>query len=199
MRCTIGVKEGQKTAQCRYCDSIQTIPKLDNEFKLKMFERATELRLQCEFDQASSIFQSIVAQFPDESEAYWGVCLCKYGIEYVDDPNTLAKIPTCHRTHPQSILSDPNYLSACEYADSSKYKYEEEAQKIDILQKKILDISRSESPYDIFICYKETDDKIGIRTDDSVTAQDIYTELVKSGYRVFYSRVTLRGKGWRRI
>lgn len=66
--------------------------------------------------------------------------------------------------------------------------------KIDILQKKILDISRSESPYDIFICYKETDDKIGIRTDDSVTAQDIYTELVKSGYRVFYSRVTLRGK-----
>lgn len=189
------VREGQQIVQCDHCDVVQTIPKLDDESKLKMFERATELRLRCEFDQATNVFQSITLQFPDEAEAYWGLCLCKYGIEYVDDPSTLAKIPTCHRTYHQSILTDTNYLAACQYADtSSKYRYEEEAQEIDRLQKKILEISRTEQPFDIFICYKETDDLTGIRTNDSIAAQDIYTELVKDGYSVFYSRVTLRSK-----
>lgn len=187
-------EKGQSTVQCQYCDSVQTIPKLDSEEKLKLFEKATELRLRCEFDQAAGVFQNIVTQFPDEAEAYWGLCLCKYGIEYVDDPLTLMKIPTCHRTERQSIFSDQNYLMACRYSAASSWKYQEEAYKIDELQKKILDISLSEQPYDIFICYKETDDATGVRTDDSVSAQDIYTELVKNGYRVFYARVSLRGK-----
>lgn len=185
---------GQKTIQCRYCDSVQTIPNLDDEEKIKMFTKATELRLQCEFDQASSIFHNIIMQFPNEAEAYWGLCLCKYGIEYVNDPATFEKVPTCHRTYPTSILNDVNYLTACKYSDTASWKYEEEALKIDEIQKKILEISLDEKPYDIFICYKETDDNSGIRTDDSITAQDIYTEFVKNNYRVFYSRISLRGK-----
>ena len=92
------VETGKSTAQCKYCDSVQTIPKLDSEEKIKLFEKATELRLRCEFDQAAGVFQNIVTQFPDEAEAYWGLCLCKYGIEYVDDPMTLKKIITCYRT-----------------------------------------------------------------------------------------------------
>lgn len=188
------VETGKSTAQCKYCDSVQTIPKLDSEEKIKLFEKATELRLRCEFDQAAGVFQNIVTQFPDEAEAYWGLCLCKYGIEYVDDPMTLKKIITCHRTERQSIFADKNYLMACQYSAAASWKYQEEALKIDELQKKILDISLSEKPYDIFICYKEVDDATGIRTDDSVSAQDIYTELVKNGYRVFYARVSLRGK-----
>lgn len=190
----LNVEQGQSTVQCGYCDSFQTVPNVDDDLKIMMFERATDLRLRCEFDQASMVFQSIIAQFPQEAEAYWGLCLCKYGIEYVDDPVTFKKIPTCHRTQHKSIFGDNNYLSACEYAGTTKWKYEEEAVEIDKLQKKILDISKFEDPYDIFICYKETDDITGLRTDDSITAQDIYTELVKNGYRVFYSRVSLRGK-----
>lgn len=190
----LNVEELVQVAKCMYCDTIQTIPKLDDDLKLQMFERATELRIKCEFEQAAVVFQNIISQFPEEAEAYWGLCLCKYGIEYVDDPSTLTKMPTCHRTQLKSILSDMNYISACNYAGAARYKYEEEAQEIDRIQKKILDISKAEPPYDIFICYKETDDETGIRTDDSITAQDIYTELVKENYRVFYSRISLRGK-----
>ncbi len=187
--------EGQQTVRCAYCDSVQTVPRLDDELKLKMFERATELRIKCEFDQAAVVFQNIAMQFPDEAEAYWGLCLCEYGIEYVDDPKTGAKVPTCHRTQAQSITSYHNFIKACECAaPEARVKYEEEAAEIDRLQAKILQISRAEQPYDIFICYKETDDVTGQRTEDSVAAQDIYTELTKKGYNVFYSRVTLRSK-----
>lgn len=187
-------EQGMDIIECKYCGSVQTIPKLDDELKIKMYERANDLRIMCDFDQAAIIFQNIVSQFPDEAEAYWGLVLCKYGIEYVDDPATFAKIPTCHRTQAQSIFDDINYLSACENAPLLKWKYEEEAKAIDSIQKRILNISATEEPYDIFICYKETDDVTRNRTEDSFTAQDIYTELVKNGYRVFYSRVSLRGK-----
>ena len=64
---------------------------------------------------------------------------------------------------------------------------------IDTLQKDILSIVHKEEPFDVFICYKETDE-LGQRTQDSVLAQDIYTELTDKGFRVFFSRITLEDK-----
>lgn len=145
-----------------------------------------------EFDKAAGVYESIVTEFPDEAEVYWGLLLCKYGIEYVDDKFG-KKTPTCHRTLPTSIKDDEDFSLACDYADStSKSMYREEAKIIDGIQKKILKIAATEEPYDIFICYKETDENTGARTEDSAIAQDIYTELIKEGYKVFFSRVTLR-------
>ena len=177
---------------CSYCGACQTLPKLDNEKKIALFSRANNLRIKSEFDKASGIYESIIAEFRDEAEAYWGLLLCKYGIEYVDDVSG-RKIPTCHRTVPTSVMDDDDFQQACEYAElAAKNVYREEAKAIDKIQKKILDIALSEEPYDIFICYKETDDVTGSRTEDSLIAQDIYTQLLKDGYRVFFSRVSLR-------
>lgn len=55
------VGENDHLAQCRYCDSMQTLPHTDNDLKLKLFDRATELRPACDFDQAASVFQSLTA------------------------------------------------------------------------------------------------------------------------------------------
>ena len=55
----------------------------------------------------------------------------------------------------------------------------EEAKKIEEIRKGIIEVSGKEEPYDIFICYKETDEN-GNRTLDSVLAQDVYEELVKA-------------------
>ena len=57
----------------------------------------------------------------------------------------------------------------------------------------ILEVSSKEEPYDVFICYKETDEDGG-RTIDSVLAQDIYDELTEKGYKVFFARITLEEK-----
>ena len=186
------IGENQFIATCEYCGTQQTLPKLDNEKKLALFSRANNLRIKSEFDKAAGIYESIIAEFRDEAEAYWGLVLCKYGIEYVDDGKG-SRIPTCHRTLPVAIMEDDDFQQACEYADiTAKNIYRDEAKAIDKIQKKILNIALNEEPYDIFICYKETDDITGSRTEDSLIAQDIYTGLLKDGYRVFFSRVSLR-------
>ena len=190
----LNIIEGLTVAECEYCGSRQTIPSADNEKKMTLFNRAARLLRGCEFDKAAGIFESIVADFPEEAEAYWGLVLCKYGIEYVDDPATGKKVPTCHRSSFDSVLDDENYEQACEYNDAvARRLYREEARQIEELRKRIIEVSGKEEPYDVFISYKELDEN-GERTLDSVIAQDIYKELTKEGYRVFFSRISLEDK-----
>lgn len=186
--------EGASTAECEYCGSVQTVPKVDDEKKLMLFTRANRLRTACEFDKAVGIYETIIADFPEEAEAYWGLVLCKYGIEYVDDPTTGKKVPTCHRSSFDSIFDDDNFEQALENADLlAQQVYRAEAKQFERIRKGILEISCVENPYDIFICYKETS-STGDRTLDSVLAQDLYSALTDKGYRVFFSRITLKGK-----
>ena len=179
---------------CDYCGTKQTVPKADNEKKIKLFERANRLRMSNEFDKAYGLYESIVEEFNNEAEAYWGLVLCRYGIEYVDDPKTGNKVPTCHRSSFESILDDGNFELAIKNADVVARKvYQEEAEAIEEIRKGIIEISSKEDPYDIFICYKETDEK-GERTIDSVIAQDVYEALVDKKYRVFFARISLEDK-----
>ena len=91
-------------------------------------------------------------------------------------------------------MEDSNFEQACDYADPVARKvYREEAKTIDRIQKDILSIAQSETPYDVFICYKETAED-GSRTEDSVLAQDVYEALTAKGLKVFFSRITLEDK-----
>ena len=186
--------EGSSVAVCEYCGSQQTVPAADNEKKLTLFARANRLRLACEFDKAAGVYESIVADFPTEAEAYWGLVLCRYGIEYVDDPATGKKIPTCHRSSFDSVMEDSDFEQALENADAvARRVYRDEAKAIEELRRGIVEVSDKEPPYDIFICYKETAED-GQRTVDSVIAQDVYDALTEKGYRVFFSRISLEDK-----
>lgn len=188
------IEPGSTVAECEYCGSKQTVPAADNEKKLNLFASANKLRLSCEFDRAAGVYDAIKAEFPSEAEAYWGLVLCKYGIEYVDDPATGKKVPTCHRLSFDSVMDDGNLEMAMDCADSVARKvYREEAKYLEQIRQGILQVSSNEKPYDIFICYKETDEN-GDRTLDSVLAQDLYSALAEKGYRVFFSRITLQSK-----
>lgn len=188
------VTEDMTVCECEYCGTKQTVPTADNDKKLGLFSRANMLRFNNEFDKASALFENIIAEFPAESEAYWGLVLCKFGIEYVDDPATGKKIPTCHRTVLESVFDDPDFQKAMDCADPVAVRiYRSEAKEIDRIQQSILNIVKNEKPYDIFICYKETAED-GQRTKDSVMAQDIYDALTAKGYKVFFARITLEDK-----
>lgn len=190
----LNVTEGMKIVECDFCGTTQTVPNADDEKKINLFNRANRLRIAGDFDHAIRIYESVIAEFPDETEAYWCVCLCKYGIEYVDDPKTAKKVPTCHRTSFESIFNDVNYQHAVSHADFiAKAVYESEAKAIDELQKNIISIVNKEKPFDVFICYKETDE-YGNRTADSVLAQDIYDQLTSRGIKVFFARISLEDK-----
>ncbi len=191
---SLNVEEGKTIVQCEYCETTQTVPNVDDERKLTLFNRANRLRFGNEFDKAAGIYETIISEFQQEAEAYWGLVLCKYGIEYVDDPATGKKIPTCHRSSFDSVMDDENFELAQEYSDAVTRKvYRDEAKQIEELRKGIVEVSAKEEPYDIFICYKETAEN-GDRTLDSVLAQDVYDALTEKGYRVFFSRITLEDR-----
>ena len=112
----------------------------------------------------------------------------------MQDPASGERIPTCHRASFDSILNDVDYQAALKYSDGvARSLYEKEAQRIASLQKDILAISQKETPFDVFICYKESDEN-GKRTKDSALAQDIYYQLTDAGYKVFFARITLEDK-----
>ena len=192
---TLELSEGTLIQVCEYCGSRQTVPGMQDEQKINMYNRAVRLRIQGEYDRASDLYNSLIAEGVDEAELYWGLCLCRYGIEYVSDPATGERRPTCHRTMTESILEDPDFLKTLEKAgsDDAGSMYRDEASEIQRIQREILDIVSKEEPYDVFICYKETDAN-GRRTPDSVLATDLYHQLTKEGFKVFFSRITLEDK-----
>ena len=186
---------GATYGTCEYCGSTSTIPQAEDENKLNRYNRANHFRRQCEFDKAVAAYEKILEQDDTDAEAHWGAVISRFGIEYVEDPATHQRIPTCHRVQVASILTDEDYLAAVENApdEESRRIYQEEAARIAEIQKRILAISANEKPYDVFICYKETDEN-GQRTRDSQWAQDVYYGLTEQGLKVFFSRITLEDK-----
>ena len=191
---SLEVEEGKTVCECEYCGSRQTISSTDDENIRSLFNRANILRMKAEFDKAEDIYEKILQLNSTEAEAYWGLILCKYGVEYVEDPKTMRRVPTCHRTSYDAITADDDYKNALYYAAiDQKNVYKTEAKTIDEIQKGILLISQKEDPYDVFICYKEADEN-GKRTKDSVIANDIYYQLTQQGFKVFYAAITLEDK-----
>ncbi len=191
---TLEINDHQTTAICEYCQTQQTLPKLDDDRRANLYDRANHFRRNNEFDKAMSIYETILNEDSSDAEAYWSLVLCRYGIEYVEDPTTRKRIPTVNRAQFTSIFDDDNYKSALQYADGyQKSIYEQEATAINEIQKGILAISQKEEPFDVFICYKETDQN-GRRTQDSVLANDLYHQLTAEGFKVFFSRITLEDK-----
>ncbi len=188
------ITEGAGITTCKYCRTSQTLPVTKDETLHNLFNRANSLRRRCDFDKAEAAFEKIIEMDGTEAEAYWGLVLSKYGIEYVDDKATEKMVPTCHRASYDSLVSDEDYKSAIEYADGERRAlYEEQAREIDRIQKDILALAQKEETYDVFICYKETDEN-GKRTRDSAIANDIYYQLKDAGFKTFYAAITLEGK-----
>ena len=188
------IEQGSTVAECEYCGSKQTLPKLDDDRRANLYDRANHFRRNNEFDKAAGIYEQILNEDTTDAEAYWSLVLCQYGIEYVEDPATHKRVPTVNRAQFTSVFDDDNYKSALQYADGYQRElYEKEAKTINDIQKGILAISQKEEPFDVFICYKETDAN-GRRTMDSVLANDLYHQLTQEGFKVFFSRITLEDK-----
>lgn len=191
---TIEFNKGDSVGVCDSCGTRQTLPRIDDDMRANLYDRANHFRRNNDYDKAMAIYERILNEDSTDAEAYWSLVLCRYGIEYVEDPASHKRVPTVNRTQFKSVYMDEDYKSALKYADGYQRKiYEEEAAAIDEIQKKILEISDKEEPFDVFICYKETDSS-GRRTQDSVLANDLYHQLTQEGFKVFFSRITLEDK-----
>lgn len=181
-------------ATCPFCQSVQTVPKLKEQKIAELYERAERYRHNNEFDKALALYEEIVKEDPYDAEWHWALLLCKFGVEYVEDTTSKKRIPTVNRACLTSVYDDPDYKNAQHYGNAEQQEiFTAEAAVMEEIQKGILEISEKEEPFDIFICYKETDEN-GRRALDSVLAMDLYESLWAEGYNVFFSRVTLKDK-----
>ena len=191
---SINWDQNASTAECEYCGSVQTLPRVNDERLANLYARANDLRMSHEFDKAAENYEKIIEENPNDADAYWSMVLCRYGIDYVEETKGGIRKPTINRAQMVSVFEDINYRSAIKYADPAQKRiYEEEAAKIDRILQRYLEISRNEPAYDVFICYKETGTD-GKRTEDSVHAGEIYRKLTSEGFKVFFAPVTLESK-----
>ena len=140
---TLEIQSGSTVAECEYCGAKQTLPKLDDEKRANLYDRANHFRRSNEFDKATAIYEQILNEDGTDAEAYWSLVLCHYGIEYVEDPLSHRRVPTVHRAQFTSIFDDDNYKMALKNADSyQRIIYEEEAKAWDVLFPSKNEISR---------------------------------------------------------
>ena len=187
------IEDSITVCKCEKCGTSQTVPDIEDDKELKLFERAGRLRFNCDFDKAAGIYNTITDSYPEEAEGYWGLILCKYGIEYVDNASG-KKVPVCHRISYDSVMDDEDFELVMENSDSeSRAIFREEAKIIEENRKKYIQIAESEQPYDIYISYRAKDDN-GDKTAVSEIAGHLYNKLTSAGYRVFLSEAALKGK-----
>ena len=184
--------EDRKRAVCLNCGNEYYFKEEKSEALVLALNLANKARLANDFDGAIQKYEAVVENNPTDAEAYWGLVLSTYGIEYVEDPRTHERIPTCRRTVKQSIVENKDYLAAIDNAAPEQRDiYETRAKLIDRLQTKIKSQLENEEDFDVFISFKATDNN-GYPTRDSVVARAIYDELEKRGIKTFFSEVTLK-------
>ncbi len=188
------IREGNYL-KCKFCGNVWTV---DADSDVHVIDRANAwaaLR-DCDFEKAGELFENIILKEPDNHESYWGRALALSGIIYVTDLNESKRVPTCNSISEDSFVDSPDVkkaikLSPSEIADS----YRAQAAQIERIRIEWLEKASKEPPYDVFICFKDSDRERGLeRTDDSYEAQNLYHALEKEGYKVFFSRESLRDK-----
>ena len=179
---------------CQACGAYKE-EEISNEEVTLLYNASQKLRL-ASFDDAEELYADIVRKYPKNSEAHWGLVLSRYGIKYEDDYDG-RKLPTCYAATMESFLSDKEYLAALSCTPDAKVRayYEEQGRIIEKNRIEWYEKARKEPKYDVFLCFKDSDKENNIeRTDDSIEVANLYTYLSGKGYRVFFSRETLRDK-----
>lgn len=189
----IAVEDNGLIGRCLACGSVYYFKTEKNSRIISLLNQANISRLRGDYDGAILAYQIALKEDETDADAYWGITLSTFGIEYVEDKSGKF-IPTCRRTIPHSILTDENYLSALRYASHEQSEeFQRQAKEIDELQTAIKEKIKDEQDYDVFLSFKSNDAN-GNATQDRFIARNIFNELDKRGIRTFFSEVSLKNR-----
>lgn len=185
--------DGLDLMDCPACGATHSRPQAEGD-ALDKLQRATRLRLACDFAAAEKCYDHVLMDHDDEHEALWGRLLCLYGVEHVVDPKTGVRHPLVHIPRRKPLQEQADFLQACELAPAAvRAQYEADAAYIDEAQAEIRSLADNCPPYDVFICHKTTLLDSDAKTEDYNRAFLLYHKLDKLGYRVFFAPVEMEG------
>ena len=173
---------------CKACKSKHTLQEKISEEEVIALNRAASYRNRLAFDDAFDEYTELLKKYPDNEAANWGAFLSFYGIVYEKDTDG-KYIPTCHRLSEKPVESSAYY-----YHFGAQHK--KQAEEIEKLRVAIMDKAKKIQPYDVFICYKATEERFGMSmpTKEAAWARDVYEMLTRDlKLRVFFAEKSLQG------
>lgn len=182
--------------ECQYCHTPWSVPRKETTPEALKYLHDGDVGLDtCKFDDAYSLFQKAAELNSNEPEAFFGMALATFKIQYLQDSYNNKLQPICHEVTKKKFLKDKNYLKALSLATAAqRTEYERRAGDVDYICDQFYRIAQSGLRYDSFICVKVTDDETGDHTADSKDADYIYRMLKEHGYSPFYSEYEIRNK-----
>lgn len=189
----LALKSQNGLVECPNCYNVWTIPKKEITPEAAQFLHIAEHDLDtCRFDDAFAAFSKAAELDKEEPEAYFGMALANFKIQYLMDHVNNRLQPICHEITSKKFTDDFNYIKALANATSEqKVEYKKKGEEIDDILAKFKKLREDGVKYDCFICVKVSDGAGG-NTEDSKDAEYIYRLLRDKGYRPFYSELELR-------
>lgn len=182
----------QAVFPCPACGALHERPQAQQEI-FEGLDRANDLRADRDFTSAEAAYQDVLQHCRTAHEALWGKVLCRYGVEYVDDPATSRRMPTLHFLQRKSILSDEDFIRACRYASEEiAAQYREDAEYIEKVQRTLMQGEEALADCDVFLCYKGSGPDGKGFAKEYEHAFKLYMHLEKLGFRVFFAHESLK-------
>lgn len=187
--------EQEEILYCKYCGkqiNLKWTEKEEEDLRV-----ASKQRNLGNFKTAEKLYTELIGKLAGEHKknmVRWERLLNKYGVIYMDkDDGSEEYHITCRLNVNSDIREEKDFKICCE--DSAltfqeRSKMQDDAEYIASIQQKIKE--KIKKQYDVFICYKETEPGRRNRTVDSATAKLVYDKLQKEGFRVFFSRESLK-------
>ena len=184
--CGAPLKEQDGKFVCANCKNEFHLEEKISEEEVVALNRATTDRNLLRFDDAFEEYDLLLKKYPKNEMANWGAFLSFYGIVYEQDLDG-KYIPTCHRFSEKPVESSKYY-----YLFNDEHK--RRAEEIEKLRVAIAEKAKRIPPYDVFICYKATEERFGrpYPTKESSWARDVYEMLTHElKLRVFFAEKSL--------
>ncbi len=180
--------------RCVHCGNVQTLPKKDVSPAALSFLRMGEHDLDtCKFDEAYTAYAKAAELDEKEPEAYFGMALAAFKVQYLKDEVNERLQPICHEISEKVFSDDKNFRRALELAtDEQRREYRKRGREIDEVKEEFYELQRKGLDYDCFLCVKVTDG--GGKTADYDRANDIYYYLKDEGYKPFFSEREMKGR-----
>ncbi len=186
---------GKMVCKCEYC-GVTNFLSGESIKNSNRFNRANEERQKCNFDKAIDLYDDLLDEMAPTTDILWGKTLCIFGVEYVEDPVSSEYMPTLHRIGDEDIFECESFKEALKLADDEqKDVLKKDAKAISDLNNEYIRIANEEEPYDVFICYKDTEkDEEGnvVETIDRARGTELFDQLRSRGLKVFFSHRTLK-------
>ena len=123
--------------ECKFCHNVYTIPKEEakSDTREQLAIASHELDA-CSFDRAYTAFSKAAEIDPSEPEAYFGMALATFKVQYLKDAAKKHLQPICHDINVGKVRDDKNYKKALSLATAEQKRvYGERADEIDSVSK----------------------------------------------------------------